>query len=121
MKIRCTSEGHIYHIRIQGFLDDTSFPLLQAELESAIITSKKAIWLDCTNLKGMSAEAIAFLTLYQYILQEKGVYILIINLAYHIQFLFNTTQLDATIPVVPTIDLAYYMYQNNTGKIVLSH
>src|SRR5699024_8196162 len=113
MKLRCNSEGQIYHVKVMGMLDENAFPLLQAELESAIISGKKAIWLDCTGLKGITSEAIAFLTLYQYILQEKGVYILIINLANHIQYLFNATQLDATIPVVPTKDLAYYMYRSD--------
>ena len=120
MKIRSISEGKIYHVRMSGILDENSFPLLQAEMESAIISEKKAIWLDCANLKTITSEAIAFLTLYQHILQEKGIYILIINLPHHIQFLFNATQLDATIPVLPTKDLAYYLHQNNVASSLAS-
>ncbi|WP_125185196.1 STAS domain-containing protein [Botryobacter ruber] len=120
MRIRTISEGKIYHVRLMGILDENTFPLLQAEMESAIISDKKAIWLDFAGMTGITSEAIAFLTLYQHILQEKGIHILIINLPHHIQFLFNATQLDATIPVLPTKDLAYYMHQNNMASSLAS-
>ncbi|MFT2011265.1 hypothetical protein ACMA1I_21520 [Pontibacter sp. 13R65] len=115
MKITFTTEDNIYHIQLVGDLEPKTFSVLRSTLLQAIIAKKanKEVWLDCSMLTSITPEAIEFLILYQYILKQRNINFLLIQLNQQIQYLFNTTQLDATIPVVPNKELAYYLYHSN--------
>ncbi|TXK49831.1 STAS domain-containing protein [Pontibacter qinzhouensis] len=115
MKITITTEDNIFHIQLAGDLETKTFSVLKSTLLQAIIARKaqKEVWLDCSLLKSITTEAIEFLILYQHILKEHNINFLLIQLNQQIQYLFNTTQLDATLPVIPTKELAYYMYRSN--------
>ncbi|WP_187264135.1 STAS domain-containing protein [Pontibacter beigongshangensis] len=115
MKITFTTEGSIYHIQLVGILENKTFAVLKSMLLQVIVAkkAKKEVWIDCSMLQSITTEAIDFLTLYQHILKERNINFLLIQLNQQIQGLFNATQLDATLPVVPTKELAYYLYKSS--------
>ncbi|WP_439883517.1 STAS domain-containing protein [Pontibacter sp. MBLB2868] len=107
MITNCVLEGEIYHIYLRGTLDSTNANAIVTAVRQGLQAGATEIWVDCKQLDEICPIGLEFLTLLQHWLQEQRKSLLLLHLNHTIMQLFQRVQLDATLPVYPTIESAY--------------
>ncbi|MDX5421974.1 MAG: STAS domain-containing protein [Hymenobacteraceae bacterium] len=116
MQLYWKRDGGILLLQLTGVLATADTALLDSTIKAQTASGIQEVWLDCDALESVSTGALEYLTLCQHCLQEEGIHLLLVHLSHDIISLFKQVQLDATLPVMSTLEMAYASYRSKLQR-----